>query len=148
MTEANTALEDLEIKVVDLDMKVTETESAVNGKLEEEEGRITENMSTKVRAMVIGQLKEAGFDPDMTAADLSTRMSARPGYVNSYASAAAAPGLTDQTITGTSKQNRQEEKYNEARRALRLWSVAGGDWEGLGSYLRGKLCLTRDSWTV
>ena len=128
--EANAAL-------VELELKVAATEESVAGKIGETEVRIMTEVNTKVKTIVLDQLKAVGFDPDLSAGDLSTRMSAR-----TYA-AAASRRVTD-TSTVQTVQDRQEEKFNEARRALRLWPIEDGSWLSLREYLRTRLNMQCD----
>ena len=69
VAEANTALDDLEMRVI-------ATEKKLEGKLEEVENRLESRlegkMSSQVKNLVLDQLKEAGFDPDLSAGALST----------------------------------------------------------------------------
>ena len=68
-TETNSALEDLELKVA-------ASEAAVANKLETLQKEVMEEVNTKVKTIVLDQLRSVGFDPDLTAADMSTRLSA------------------------------------------------------------------------
>ena len=132
--ETNQALETLERRVED-------TEGRVADKLTEVEGRIMNEVDKRVKTAVVDQLRAAGFDPDLTAADQSTRLSARENGF-SYASAAASHQMSDTGSTLIrSTIRKKEERYNEARRSLRLWPIPNGDWQGLEGYLREKLTL-------
>ena len=63
--DTNTALEDLEAKV-------KAVEGAVDTRIGEAEVRIQTEVKEQVRTLVYDQLRSAGFDPDLTAGDLST----------------------------------------------------------------------------
>ena len=97
----------------------------------------------QVGEMVNERLHEAGFDPDLTAADLTIRRSAVNNDTTTgttYASAAAKrPQLPLQT--STSKQDKQESKFDIARRSLRLWPIEGGKKDSLEAFLTDKLRL-------
>ena len=76
VAEANTALDDLEMRVI-------ATEKKLEGKLEEVESRLESRlegkMNTQVKTLVLDQLKEAGFDPDLSAGALSTVVLSKKG---------------------------------------------------------------------
>ena len=91
--------------------------------------------------MVDNQLRTAGFDPDLSAADMTVRESAiKPA--RSYANAVEA-SCSSQTsaprVRSDLKADKQETKFWIARRSLRLWPIPGGDREYLEDYLRSKL---------
>ena len=129
-----------------LESRVDANENCVMEALRQSEARIMAEMQTKVKELVNIQLNAAGFDPDLTAADMSTRRSAM-GISNvddsaaegrsTYAAAAATK--TVRQATQESKGDRQEDRFWRARRSLRLWPVVGGNREGLEAYLKDKL---------
>ena len=63
--------------VEDLELRVAEGETALERKLEEVEGRIQTSVAGQVKDMVLNQLREAGFDPELTAGALSTLQASR-----------------------------------------------------------------------
>ena len=65
VAEMNTALEDQELKV-------TETENAIERRLSEVEARLEAKMNEQVKTLVLNQLRDAGFDPDLWAGTLTT----------------------------------------------------------------------------
>ena len=86
VAEMNTALEDLELKVAT-------TEKVVEEKLEEglcrAEARIKADVENRVKTLILDQLRGAGFDPGLSAGDLSTLRTTRGGD-KTYASAVTA----------------------------------------------------------
>ena len=91
--------------------------------------------------MVSDQLKAAGFDTDLTVGDLSacSRNVTLPNRTRTetYASkAATAPSSNGSVLT---KEDRQEEKFWNCRRALRLWPLGGNTRKDLAEYLTTKL---------
>ena len=133
VADTNAALENLENRVADNESKVAD---------------IMTGIGTNVKGIVLEQLRAVGFDPDLSAADLSTRLSARPvnGSSVSYAAVATrTPGPESGLNPGTSTiAEKREEKFLEARRSLRLWPVRGGDWRGVKEYLLERLDLSED----
>ena len=132
-----------------LESRVDANEAVLMEALRESEARIMAKVQVqvekivqgKVKEMVNKQLSDAGFDPDLTAADLSVRSSAVKS--KSYLQVAAAPPVMQdvtQSVIRT-KVDRQEERFWEGRRALRLWPLETGDREGLRKYLLNKLAL-------
>ena len=111
-------------------------------------------MDKRVREMFDGQLRAAGFDPDLSAGDLSVRNSVRKPQQKesegaaSYASVAMAGGtsVTQEVVRNhdhSSSDNRREEKFWPARRSLRLWPLGKGEMKDLDDYLLNKLRLDR-----
>ena len=144
VAENTTALEDLELRMVDTEHKIDERPDAV-------EERLTVKMSGQVRTMVLEQLREAGFDPDLTAGALSTRTfqttheQQSSQRVSTYADAVTAPGRRpDESRIGMSKEEKQEEKFWRCRRSIRVWPLENSSMEALDSYLQGKLGLEAD----
>ena len=134
-----------------LESRVDANENCVMEALRQSEARIMAEMHSKVKELVNEQLTAAGFDPDLTAADMSIRRSAMVSQeVNenanvaerssSYATAASTKVArqTTQPYCET-KADRQEDRFWKARRSLRLWPIAGGSREGLEVYLKDKL---------
>ena len=80
--------------VEDLELRVAEGETALERKLEEVEGRIQTSVAGQVKDMVLNQLREAGFDPELTAGALSTLQATRLNKDSTYASAAANPAVS------------------------------------------------------
>ena len=79
--------------------------------------------------MVLDQLREAGFDPDLTAGALSTIQTTRTTVNGSYAAAVASRNVQPAGCPPKKKmsqQEKQEDKFWECRRSLRLWPVKGG----------------------
>ena len=132
--------------------------------LKESENRIMRRVQEQVEAIVQGQVKDmvseqlaaAGFDENLTAAELSTRRSAmctEPSqsemtttYAGMAASQAAPSGPWTQACAHptSSKEDKQEAKFWLARRSLRLWPIQGGSREGLEDYLKSKSRLGQD----
>ena len=132
--------EEATVALADLHRKVAATEENVAGKIGEAEARIMNEVNTKVKTIVLDQLKAAGFDLELTAADLSTRASAGA----SYAAAAATRSCVQESVGPRRGEELREDKYNEARRALRLWPIENGSWIGLREYLRSRLNMGLD----
>ena len=61
----------------DLDLKVESTEVCLREEIRESEERVMEAVEERVKGMVDKQLLAAGFDQDLTAADLTLRSSAQ-----------------------------------------------------------------------
>ena len=130
-----------------------ETEDRIMARVDKQ---IQDAVSSKVRDMVSEQLEAAGFDQDLTAADLSVRNSARrpergperldESSAPSYAgmAARARPSQPSQQSPNLSRDERKEAKFNVARRSLRLWPLPGGRKEALEDFLLNKLRLDKD----
>ena len=124
---------------------LAKSESRIMAKVQEQ---VQDTLDRQVKDMVNHQLAAAGFDQDLSAGDLSVRNSAmkRPEQSTnndngSYAGAvASAPRqqTASQAITIT-KEARQEERLQEARRSLRLWPLNEGSKAGLLTFLKEKL---------
>ena len=115
-TETNRALENLEHKV-----------AATDDKLGTIEQRIGDRLENKVKDLVTKHLVEAGFDPELSVGDLTAARSTLSSYAAVTMSGPPAGGLaTDQTKKTTSKAERDEERFWEGRRALRLWPLNDG----------------------
>ena len=112
--------------------------------------QVQEAMQERVKEMVNAQLDAAGFDRDLTAADLTVRWSAlvttdQDNMALSYAGAVsrrtettaisrrAAAGAPEQT-----RSDKREDKFWLARRSLRLWPIKGGNKDSLEEYMRDK----------
>ena len=114
------------------------------------QARVEDVMQEKVKEMVDAQLHAAGFDQDLTAADLSLRHSVRQGdqdrtVQTTYAAAAsAAPSQGERSVTVTTKESKREAKFWLARRSLRLWPIKDGTKEALHDYLKRRLRLEDD----
>ena len=137
-----------------LESRVDANEECLMAALRETEARITarvdkqieDAMASKVKEMVDSQLLAAGFDQNMTAADMSVRSSVRQDAVagRSYAGAAAEGQKWQQQVQPPSKEDRREVKFNLARRSLRLWPIEEDSREALDAFLVEKLRLDRD----
>ena len=101
--ETNTALEDLE-------MRVAATETALEIRLQEVEARLQEKITGQVKSMVLGQLREAGFDPDLTAGALTTLQTTAPMPENTCqgTSYAAVADRERPSLNGTAAQRQAD----------------------------------------
>ena len=133
-----------------LESRVDANENCLMDALRESEARIMasvqdklqELVEVKVKDMVNAQLHAAGFDQEMTAADLTMRDSAMggpPRSSSSYAATAARGTSTTVSSLNTTKQDRHEAGFDLARRQLRLWPIKGGKMEGLTEFLKENL---------
>ena len=139
----------------DLEAKVDENEARIRTALAEAEGRIMESVSKQVKTMVLDQLRDAGFDLELSAGGLETltttratgsvmELSGRPSANfgdRSYATAVARAGNKESTMIADTRsvQERREERFWECRMSLRLWPVQGATRESLCGYLTDKL---------
>ena len=84
-------------------------------------------MNEQVKKLVLNQLREAGFDPDLSAGALPSLQASRMSMANSYEAAAAKESsgaeLTESVQQLTADQ-RKEAWFWECRRSLRLWPVS------------------------
>ena len=138
-----------------LESRVDENEQCLMEALRKSEERImakvNEQVEGKVKEMVDAQLAAAGFDQDLSAADLSIRKSALAmrevngsvGQISYARVAKTAPALgavpEGVLLRVGKKSDYQEDKFWQARRSLRLWPIENGDRTGLEEYLRTKL---------
>ena len=151
--QANEGLNQLEQKVdeSDANFKVTlqEVEARVLNKAQEADTRLLDQVRDQVKEMVENQLRAAGFDPDMTAAGLST-INQTPsaavyrdhgGSQPTYAGAVIrSANMDQQNVTRQmSKEERQEEKFWNCRRSLRVWPVPDADRNKLNKFFMEKL---------
>ena len=131
------ALETLEEKVGATDAALKETLA----RIEAQEERVLARVEGQVQEMVRDQLKAAGFDSQLSAGDLSTIQEPR----SSYAAAAANCNSTINSGGGSTrgptltKEDRQEVKFWECRRSLRLWPVKETTMNGLKDFLTNRL---------
>ena len=98
-------------------------------RVEKQEERVLAKVESQVREMVRDQLKAAGFDSQLSAGDLSTITDS-----TTYAEALAAnrsDGRVDRLVLRPSKEERQEAKFWECRRTLRLWPVTDPTAQGI-----------------
>ena len=137
----NEALEDLELRV-------EASEVCIRGELKDTEERVMRAVEDKVKDMVDNQLRAAGFDQDLSAGDLTVRSSVQQ---NSYAGVTAALSGASSRFTsgtegssGTTKENRQEEKFWKARRSLRIWPLSTFDRDGVAEFLLEKLKMEKE----
>ena len=116
------------------------------------QAHVQEMMEERVKDMVNAQLNAAGFDQDLTAADLMVRRSALASRAEDTVEAGSSSyaGVAATKVTGTrvdractSKSERQETSFLLARRSLRLWPVPGGSKERLEDYMKTKLRLSQ-----
>ena len=129
-----------------LEAKVDKNEENIRSALLDTEGRLMERVDSRVKEMVETQLRASGFDPELTAADMPMRESAvqlqmTSASQRSYAKAVSSGVSTTErtSVTGQSREDRQETNFWVARRSLRLWPIPGGEREQLEEYLRTKL---------
>ena len=134
-----------------LESRVDANEEYLMNALKESEARIMAKVTSQMEDIVQGQVKDmvaaqltaAGFDPELSAADLTVRRSAMQATSSvSYAGMAAAKPPARQAITERStlsKEDRRETSFWVARRSLRLWPLLGGSRESLEDYVRTKL---------
>ena len=114
--------------------------------------KMHEMVQDRVKEMVYVQLNAAGFDQNLSAADLTMRRLAMATPSDSrplmYAGAAgfgASHPETSQTLqsecgaTDTTKTERREERFWTARRSLRLWPIKDGSKESLEEYMKENL---------
>ena len=142
VAETNTALDDLEMRMIATEKKLEE-------RLVEVENRLERRMNTHIKSLVLDQLREAGFDPDLTAGALSagtTRTAGVSDASNTYAAALNKNTSVQVTVVkerrGMGQQEKQEERFWECRRSLRLWPVK--DREDLDKYLSDKLDMDKE----
>ena len=131
-----------------LEQRVDANENCLMDALRESENRIMTTVQDKieglvqehVKEMVNAQLHAAGFDQELTAANLSVRESALVSVTPSttYAGIAAA-GPSKSFAQGPSKADKQEAKFLLARRSLRLWPIQDGKKESLEKFLKDKM---------
>ena len=126
------ALDALEEKVDATDETLRETLARV----EAQEERVLARVESQVKIMVQEQLKAAGFDSQLSAGDLSSL----PG---SYAAAVSTgtESVKKDTRVQPNKDQRQEAKFWECRRSLRLWPVKEATESGVKKFLTEKLSL-------
>ena len=106
----------------------------------------------QVKDMVATQLTAAGFDPELSAADLTVRGSAMKVQASecsvrdSYAMRAAAnAGQVRQVAQGARlRDEKREDKFWTCRRSLRLWPMKDDSVSELQNFLRGKLRMDED----
>ena len=128
-----------------LDTKVDKNESSLRASIKATEERLMERVDQRVKEMVDTQLRSAGFDPELSAADFSVRRSVRsnpegngqPSYAGVTSMRPAVRGPTQGNEI--SRTDRQETSFLNAQKSLRLWPIPGGSRNELENYLRIKL---------
>ena len=126
-----------------LEEKVESNEAAFKQAIKESKEGVRRNIKEQVKDMVNNELRSAGFDPKLSAADLRTQTQISQ---MSYAGALArGPNATASTPSADpqTQAERREERFWECRRSLRLWPIAGASREGLTEYLSTKLHLDK-----
>ena len=111
--------------------------------MEAQEERVLARVEQQVKDMVREQLRAAGFDSKLSAGDLTTiGGKGNDSTSRTYASAAAS-GNSGAASNPQSKTQRQESKFWECRRSLRLWPVPSAEdlHENLKDFLKNKLAL-------
>ena len=126
-----------------LELRVEEVQAEVGDRIKESEERIMKAVEEKVKGMVDDQLRAAGFDQDLTAADLTLRSSVQQN-VSSYAGMLSKPAAVNASRMTGDKEDRREARFWKARRALRLWPVEQANREGVARFLTDKLRMDRD----
>ena len=129
------ALDALEEKVDATDEILKETLARV----EAQEDRVLARVEQQVKEMVREQLKAAGFDSQLSAGDLSLQKNTQ----GSYAAVTAEGSTLKPAAQSLNKDQRQEEKFWNCRRALRIWPVPEADGAGLRKFLENKLALDK-----
>ena len=145
------ALDALEGKVdrneVRMKEMIEESEQRIKRTVEVNEERVLDVVKGRLKGMVDEQLREAGFDPDLTAGMMTpaSKVQARAENVSrTYASVTTAPrGIVLDVTDKLTQQDRREERFWECRRSLRLWPVSGTDKKDLDDFLVGKLRMDR-----
>ena len=127
---------------------MAETENAIERHLSKVEARLEAKMNKQVKTLVLNQLRDPGFDPDLTAGALTTLQTTQASRISvqgSYATAASkdrtCPDIQDRRRT---KEEKQEEKFWECRRSLWLWPVQDGSITNLRKYLTDRLEMEED----
>ena len=134
--------------VEDLEAKVVATENNIEKRLGAVEAKLEEKLNGQVKDMVLNQLREAGFDPDLTAGALTTIQSVqslqtpRPGTSTSTYAAAAGRRNEPERATRMTKEDKQEMRFWECRRSLRLWPIPGATLSSLSAYLSENLGMS------
>ena len=111
VSEANAGLEELELKVVDAEINL-------DSKLAETETRIELKVKNQVKTLVLDQLRSAGFDPDLTATDMSTIRSVNNTSMTYAGAAPITPARVMSVPDTRSKLERQEDKYWNCRKTI------------------------------
>ena len=128
-----------------LEARVSSNEVNLEGALAGVEERIMERMDKKVQEMVEGQLRSAGFDPELSAGDLTVRDSVKDQTSTTTYAVAASKNrsqVTEMRILKTT--DKQTERFWHARRSLRLWPLGRGTKGDLEEYLLTKLRMDRE----
>ena len=135
-----------------LESRVDANENVLMDALRESEARIMNKVQAqldqivqgRVKDMVSDQLKAAGFDTDLTVGDLSTcsrnvTIQGTQSRTGSYAAKAAMVPAVGAAAAPMTRDERQEEKFWNCRKALRMWPVKGNSRNDLHEYLKDKL---------
>ena len=134
----------------ELEEKVEQSEEAMAAKLDQAEQRILDKVEARVGDLVLKKLTEAGFDPDLSAGNLSRVAGSSYANVTSRSiessASTIAPLIVEKspairTASNKTQEERREEKYWECRRSLRLWPVPGATQASLHEYMTEKLKL-------
>ena len=138
-----------------LEEKVDNNEEAFKAAIEKSEVRMLDCIQSTVKDMVLDQLRAAGFDPDLTAANLRmvtsskivTETPTQRSYADITADAPAAGAVNNGLTTSlrpSIQAERREAKFWECKTSLRLWPIAEPIRESLISFLKDKLRLDND----
>ena len=128
------ALDALEEKVDATDEILKETLARV----EAQEEKVLARVESQVKNMVREQLKEAGFDTQLSAGDLP---SVSTGERTTYAAALSKNAGAESLMEG---DRRREAKFWECRRSLRMWPVPDATLDSLKDFLTQKLRMDQD----
>ena len=130
-------LDALEEKVDATDEILKETLARV----EAQEERVLARVESQVKELVREQLKEAGFDSQLSAGDLPSIQEGQSGTTYAAAASKSATSVLSRSSNDSNMdgERRRENKFWQCRRSLRLWPIKRVDVTGVKEFLMEKL---------
>ena len=126
-------------------------EENIKDAIERSGSELMRGVKDQIKELVTDQLRQAGFDPDLTAGALSTIPCNTPARnvpttpaVGGTASYAAAATAAVQAKPQHDKTDRRTERFWNCRRSLRLWPMKEGTSSELRDFLQTKLNMSED----
>ena len=128
-----------------IDERVDASDAALKDALIETESKLLREVRCQVKNIVQDELRQAGFDSDLPAADLRM-ISSSSSYPTVVASAKGTSqnGMEQPFEKTLTQAERREERFWECRGSLRLWPVPAATRESLNDYLTNKLHMDRN----
>lgn len=101
-----------------LEGKVDANEAALRTAIQESEERVKCDLRHKVKDLVNSELRSAGFDPDLSAADLRTTMASQTSYAAALQRGPTADKTSNMETDTATQLMRREDHFWTCKRSL------------------------------